>query len=84
MRLFVELCFKKVGRPITWKGKNLNEKGINNKTKELLIRVDKKYFRPNEVNSLKGRPYKIKNTLNFNVDSNIDNLIKDMIQYEFT
>ena len=80
---FINKVLKKLSISYIWKGEGLNEKCYNTKGM-LLIRIDKKYFRPNEVNSLKGRPYKIKNTLNFNVDSNIDNLIKDMIQYEFT
>ena len=64
-----------------WEGKNLNEKCYD-KNKKLLIRIDKRYFRPNEVDSLRGNASKIKNVLKFKVSSNINLLIQDMVDHE--
>ena len=50
----------------------------------IIIKIDKRYFRPNEVDSLKGKSDKIKKILKFHVEDNIDNLIKDMIRHEFS
>ena len=79
---FINKVLNLLGITYYWKGKGLNEKCYN-KNGKLLIRIDKRYFRPNEVDSLKGKPDKIKKILKFQVDDNIDNLIKDMIKYEF-
>ena len=49
VKYFIYLVSKELGMKITWKGKGINEKGyLNNKA---IISVDKKYFRPAEVNS---------------------------------
>ncbi len=80
---FTNKVLKKLDIRFYWKGKGLNEKCYNYDNGKLLIRIDKRYFRPNEVNSLKGRSDKIKKILKFHVDDNIDNLIKDMIENEF-
>ena len=39
---------------IIWKGKGLNEKGIDKKTGKTIIEIDEKYFRPAEVDILQG------------------------------
>ena len=61
----MELCFKSVV-DITWSGKGINETGRNKKTGKILIKISKKYIRPNEVFNLKGRANKAKKYLNGN------------------
>ena len=54
---FINAACKRLNFTIKWKGKGLNEKAIliNSKKKnEVIIKVDKKYFRPLEVNYLRG------------------------------
>ena len=53
VREFVEDAFKCIDVQIIWKGKSLNEIGIDKKTKKVLVKIDKRLFRPNEVNFLK-------------------------------
>ena len=62
-------------------GKGLNEKCylINNGKRELLIKIDKKYFRPNEVNYLKGDARKAFRMLKFKPQYSFNDLVKDMI-----
>src|SRR3989338_6936068 len=56
VREFVEKAFKIVGIDLIWRGEGIDEKGINPKTKEVLVRVDPRYFRPAEVDELVGDP----------------------------
>ena len=77
---FVEKSFNKININILWKGKNLNEIGIDSETNKILIKIDKKYFRPSEVELLLGNPYKAINKLNWKCEyDNIDKLIESML-----
>ena len=66
---------------IIWKGKGLNEKGYNSQGK-CIIECDKKYLRPSEVDILHGDFTKAKNILGWKPESNIDQLISEMINFE--
>ena len=60
VREFVELAFMEVGIKIEWSGTGMEEVGKDKKTKNILVRVDKKYFRPSEVEILCGNASKAK------------------------
>ena len=63
---------------LTWKGTKLKEKAFfNNKS---IIEIDKKYFRPSEVDSLKGNASKARKELKWKPKHNINTLIDDMIR----
>ena len=49
---------------------------------KLPIEIDKKYFRPTEVNSLKGDSSKARRILGWKPNTNIKSLIKEMIESE--
>ena len=57
IKQFINIATKKLNMKINWQGKGLNEKALNDK-KKIIIEVDKKYFRPSEVDSLMGDPEK--------------------------
>jgi GDPmannose 4,6-dehydratase len=82
VREFVEKCFKIVDINIVWVGKGLKELGICKKTKRTLVKINKKYFRPNEVDYLIGNPKKIQKFLNWRPTVNIDELAKIMMDYD--
>jgi GDPmannose 4,6-dehydratase len=82
VRKFVELVFARLGIEITWLGKGLYEKGINKDTKEKIVVVDKNYFRPREVNYLKGNYSKAKKILNWQPKISLTQLIERMIKEE--
>ena len=82
VRKFVELCFKSVGIDITWSGKGINETGRNKKTGKILIKISKKYIRPNEVFNLKGRANKAKKVLKWKPKTKIKDLVSEMIHYD--
>ncbi len=81
VREFINECCKYLNLKIVWIGKGINEKGylINNKKKELIIKIDKKYYRPLEIDFLKGNPKKALNKLNYKLKHNLKDLVKDMI-----
>jgi GDPmannose 4,6-dehydratase len=77
---FINYTAKELGILIKWKGRGVNEKGYwNNKC---IIEIDKEYFRPTEVNSLKGDSSKARKVLGWKPNTNIKSLIKEMIEFE--
>jgi len=82
VRKFVELSFNFIGIKISWKGKGINEVGLNNKTGKKLIKIDKRLFRPNEVHYLKGDASKAKKILKWKPSININKLIEEMINFD--
>tara|TARA_B100000787_G_scaffold154926_1_gene130037 strand:+ start:28 stop:1089 length:1062 start_codon:yes stop_codon:yes gene_type:complete len=75
---FVNLSAKKIGIDIRWLGKGLNEKGIDKKTSKVIIEIDKKYFRPTEVDSLKGNYNKAKKILKWEPKISFEQLVEEM------
>jgi len=55
VREFIELAFAEIGRKIVWKGKGVDEKGLDSKTGDVLVEIDPTYFRPTEVDLLRGK-----------------------------
>ena len=82
VRQFVEKSFKIIGIDIGWRGKGLNEIGYNKSTKNLLIKIDKNYFRPNEVHDLRGDPKKAKKILKWTPKTSLDQMIKEMVLHD--
>jgi len=80
VREFVELAFKQVGIGIVWKGKGLEEKGVEKKTKRVLVEIDPRYFRPAEVELLLGDPSKAKNILGWKPEVKFSDLVKMMVE----
>ena len=78
---FVNKVSKRLDLNIKWVGKGVNEKGIN-KNKKVLIDVDKKFFRPTEVDFLRGDFSKAKRLLKWKPVYKTDDLIDDMISSE--
>ncbi len=82
VREFVELAFNYIGIEIKWSGKGINEKGYDKKSNKLLVQVDKKYFRPTEVEFLIGDYKKINKKTGWKPKTNIKKLVKIMMDYE--
>ncbi len=80
VKQFINLVSKELKMNILWKGKGLNEIGYY-KSKPV-IKIDQKYFRPLEVDHLRGNPNKAKRLLNWKPKKSLTNLIKDMIDEE--
>ncbi|VAX37830.1 GDP-mannose 4,6-dehydratase [hydrothermal vent metagenome] len=79
VREFVELAFKEVDIVIEWKGEGVEEKGINKATGEVIVEVDKKYFRPTEVELLLGDPKKAREKLGWEAKYTMEELLSEMV-----
>ena len=82
VRDFTEEAFKCVNIYIKWKRKGLKEIGLDKKTGKVLVRIDKKYFRPNEVNHLRGDFSKAKKLLKWKPKISFKQMIKEMVSYD--
>jgi len=75
---FINTAAKFLKIRIVWKYKGINEVGIDRKTNKEIIKIDKKLFRPNEVDSLIGDSRKAKKILKWKPKINFKNLVKKM------
>jgi len=82
VKYFINLVCKILKIDISWRGQGLNEVGIDRNSKKTIIRCDKKYFRPTEVDSLLGNSNKARKKLGWKTTYNIGKLAKEMITYE--
>jgi GDPmannose 4,6-dehydratase len=81
VREFVEEASPYFGMKIAWEGEGLDEVGIDRLTKKVIIRVNPKYFRPAEVESLLGDPSKAKEKLGWEPKITFEQLVEDMCLY---
>ena len=81
---FINIVAKKLDLRIKWVGKGLKEKAINLNTKKVIIDIDKKFFRPTEVDFLKGNYSKAKKYLKWKPQYNTASLIDSMINEELS
>jgi GDPmannose 4,6-dehydratase len=79
VREFVEKAFTQVGRTIVWKGRGVEEKGVDRDSGQVLVEVDSRYFRPTEVECLIGDPRKAHNKLGWRHRVTFDELVRDMV-----
>ena len=84
VKKFVEIVAKKLDFSLIWKGKNINEKGYDKNTGKLLIDLDKKHFRPSEVDFLRGDYSKARKNLKWFPSISTNELIEDMINDELS
>jgi GDPmannose 4,6-dehydratase len=79
VRHFVDLAFGEVGIKLEWKGKGEKEKGVDKKTGKVLVAIDKRYYRPAEVDHLEGDPTKAMRELGWKHKYDLKALVKEMM-----
>jgi len=79
VREFVELAFKEVDRAIEWRGKGVEETGVDRKSGKTIVRIDPQYFRPTEVDLLIGDPSKAQKQLGWKAQTSFADLVKQMV-----
>jgi GDPmannose 4,6-dehydratase len=83
VREFCTLAFAQAGITLRWKGKGVDEKGIDIASGAALIEVDKQFFRPAEVEQLLGNPAKARELLGWNpVRTPFVDLVKKMVKHD--
>ena len=87
VRKFIEIAAKKLGwhgennqQSIIWEGEGVNEVGRRADTKDIVVRIDPKYFRPTEVDQLLGDPTKAFKKLDWKPKTTLEELISEMIE----
>ncbi len=84
VKTFVNKAAKHFDYNLRWVGKGLNEKAYDKKSNKLIVSIDKKFFRPTEVDYLYGDSSKAKKILKWSPKTNLDKLIKIMCDYEIS
>ena len=83
VREFVQEACKILGIDIAWKGKGVNEKGIDNNTGKVIIKIDRAYFRKNDVEFLLGNPNKAKELLDWKSKTSFKQLVEIMVKADY-
>jgi GDPmannose 4,6-dehydratase len=79
VREFVEKAFGQIGTKIEWVGSGIEEKGLDAGSGRVLIEVDRRYFRPTEVDVLVGDASKAKSKLGWRNKVSFDELVSEMV-----
>jgi GDPmannose 4,6-dehydratase len=84
VRDFVVAAGALLGMQIEWRGEGVDEVGIDRVTGRTLVRVDPRYFRPAEVETLLGDPSKARAKLGWTAEVPFAELVADMVQADLT
>jgi GDPmannose 4,6-dehydratase len=80
VREFVELAFAHIGRELLWRGSGVDEEGVDRATGEVLVAVDRRYFRPSEVERLIGDASKARERLGWSHRTSFIELVHEMVE----
>ena len=81
VKQFVNLVLNELKIKHSWKGKGINSKCYDHKDR-CIIECDKEYYRPLEVDTLLGDSRKARKELNWRPKTNINGLVKEMVNHE--
>ena len=88
VRNFIDIAANQLGVGLAWSGSGENEVGIVESVNrdickaavgQTIVRIDSKYYRPTEVDSLLGDPSKAKAELGWSAKTSFDELVKEMV-----
>jgi len=80
VRRFIELAAEQLGwGEMRWEGSGLEEKGIRGDSGEVVVRIDPRYFRPAEVETLLGDPTRAKEKLGWTPTTTLEELVAEMV-----
>lgn len=82
VREFVEIAFSKVGITVEWSGSGVDEVGKNVATGKVIVKINKEFFRPAEVDILLGDPAKAENKLGWKRAISFDELVGRMVDMD--
>jgi GDPmannose 4,6-dehydratase len=80
VRRFIELAASELGwGGIAWQGEGMQETGSRADTGEVVVRIDPRYFRPAEVETLLGDPTRAKEKLGWTPTTTLEELVAEMV-----
>jgi GDPmannose 4,6-dehydratase len=80
VREFVVLAGRLLGMDIAWHGAGVDESGIDRNSGRAVVRVDPRYFRPAEVDSLLGDASRIRERLGWKPEVTFEALVREMVE----
>ena len=80
VREFVELAFREVGIRVAWRGRGMDETGIDAASQRVFVKIDRRYFRPTEVDHLVSDPSKARQQLGWRHTVSFKELVTEMVQ----
>jgi GDPmannose 4,6-dehydratase len=80
VRDFVEAAGTLLDMKIEWKGEGVDEVGIDSRSGRTLVRVDPRYFRPTEVETLLGDATKARQKLGWTAEVSLPELVAEMVK----
>jgi GDPmannose 4,6-dehydratase len=84
VREFVEHAFACVGRTIAWRGKGVNEVGVDAGGGAILVKIDRRYFRPTEVDFLLGDASKARKILKWKPEIGFEAMVREMVKHDLS
>lgn len=83
VRTFIELSAKAIGwGGIHWEGNEINEVGRRKDNNQIVVRIDPKYYRPAEVQTLLGDPTYAQDRLGWTPTTTLEELVREMIEID--
>lgn len=79
VREFVTRAARQIGMTVEWRGSGVEEEGIDVNSGRTIVRVDSRYFRPTEVETLLGDPAKAREKLGWKPEVTFEALVTDMV-----
>jgi GDPmannose 4,6-dehydratase len=79
VREFVSRAAAELDMHIEWQGSGVGEQGIDSSSGRPLVKIDERYFRPTEVETLLGDPAKARQKLGWHAETSFDALVKEMV-----
>jgi GDPmannose 4,6-dehydratase len=80
VRDFATIAAAKLGIELVWRGSGLEETGVERGSGRVLVRVDPRYFRPAEVDSLLGDASKARRQLGWEPSISFEELVGEMVE----
>ncbi len=84
VREFVEEACRNLGIDLVWSGTGINEKGVDRITGKCYVEIDPHYFRPSEVDHLKGDATKAHAILGWKPKTTFNELVKIMVEHDLS
>jgi GDPmannose 4,6-dehydratase len=78
VREFVEKAFAQIDIQIEWMGAGVDEKGVDAASGRVLVEIDRRYFRPTEVDTLIGDASKARSKLGWHHKVSFNELVAEM------
>jgi len=84
VRQFVEAAAARLGIEIAWEGQGLAEKGVDVRSGKTIVAIDPAYFRPTEVETLRGDATKARQKLGWTPEISFEELVAEMVEIDLS